>query len=138
MSIPFRPTSRSRGFALMLVLIVMLTSSVLMIGMYQSLHLQTSESIARQQIAVNRSLADAAYERAAAMLLQDPGYEGDEKFETPPGSGQVSILSVHPSQADKELIEMTLTIRHGRTETSSTRTLSLSDIEARRQQLGLK
>ncbi len=138
MNLPLQHGSRSRGFALMFVLIVILTSSVLMLGMVQSLHLQTSESMARQKSAINRSLADAAYERAAAMLLKDPSYEGDEKFESPPGSGQVSILSVHPSKADKELIDLTLTIRQGSTETSSTRTLSLKNIESRRQALGLK
>ena len=81
MNLPLQHGSRSRGFALMFVLIVILTSSVLMLGMVQSLHLQTSESMARQKSAINRSLADAAYERAAAMLLKDPSYEGDETFE---------------------------------------------------------
>ncbi len=137
MNSPFRRRLRPRGFALMLVLIVILTTSVLMIGMYQSLHLQTSESLARQTIVVNRSLADAAYERAAAMLLKDPSFEGDQKFETPPGSGHVSVLSVYPNKEDKELIELTLTIYNGSGETSATRTLSRKEIEERRKELGM-
>ncbi len=127
-----------RGFALMLVLVVILTSSVLMLGMYQSLHLQTRESMAREQIVVNRALIDAGTERATAMLLKDPSYQGDEKFETPPGSGLVSVLSVYPSPKDKELIELKLTLHAAGQETSVVRTLSLKEIDRRRKELNLK
>ncbi len=132
-----RPVARPGGFALTLVLIVLTTTSLIMLGMYQSLHLQTSESLARQRVAVNRSLADAAVERAVAMLLNNPSYEGDEKTETPPGSGRISLLSIHPSQADKDLIEVTSTLYLGTSQTSFTRMLSRKDIERRRKDLHL-
>ena len=132
-----RTAARSGGFALILVLIVLSTASLIMLGMYQSLHLQTSESLARQRMAVNRSLADAALERAVAMLLNDPNFEGDEKFETPPKSGRISVLSVHPSKSDKDLIEVTSTLYVDSSQTSFTRILSRKDIDRRRKDLHL-
>ena len=132
-----RSAARSGGFALMLVLIVLTTTSFIMLGMYQSLHLQTSESMARQRLAVNRSLSDAAAERAVIMLLKDPNFEGDEKFETPPKSGRISVLSVHPSKSDKDLIEVTSTLYVDTSQTSFTRILSRKDIERRRKDLRL-
>lgn len=137
----YRSTSRSSlprsGFALMTVLIVIMTTSLIMLGMYQSLHLQTSESLARQRVVVNRSLSTAAAERAVAMLLSNPGYEGDSKFETPPGSGRVSVLSIYPSKVDKELIDVTATLYVDNTETTITRTIARSDLDRRRKELGL-
>ncbi len=121
----------------MLVLIVLTTTSLIMIGMYQSLHLQTSESMARQRMAVQRSLSDAAVERAVAMLLIDPGLEGDEKFETPPRSGRVSVLSIRPSATNKDLIEVNATVYLDSGRSSSTRVLSRKDIERRRKDLRL-
>ena len=132
-----RTAARSGGFALILVLIVLSTTSLIMLGMYQSLHLQTSESLARQRVAVNRSLSDAAVERAVAMLLKDPNFEGDEKFETPPKSGRISVLSVHPSKSDKDLIEVTSTLYVDSSQTSFTRILSRKDIDRRRKDLHL-
>lgn len=130
-----RPVARPGGFALMLVLIVLTATSVIMLGMYQSLHLQTSESLARQRVAVNRSLSDAAVERALAMLLKDRSFDGDEKFETPPGSGRVSVLSIHPSKTDKDLVEVTSTLYVDTSQTSTTRMLSRKDIDKRRKEI---
>ncbi|MEO8268233.1 MAG: hypothetical protein ABI557_00855 [Aureliella sp.] len=132
-----RSASRTGGFALMLVLTVLMTTSLIMLGMYQALQLQTRESLARQRLAVNRSLADAAFERAVVMLLKEPHYEGDAKFETPPRSGRVSVLSVHPSKTDNELIEVTSMLYVDTSQTSVRRTLSRKDIERRRTDLRL-
>lgn len=132
-----RRSPRRSGFALMMVLMVVMSTSLIMLGMYQSMHLQTSESLARQRVAVNRSLTAAATERAVAMLLSNPGYEGDQKFETPPGSGRVSVLSIHPSKVDKQLIDVTTTLYVDHTQTSVTRTMARSELDRRRKELGL-
>ncbi len=126
----------------MLVLIVLTTTSLIMLGMYQSLHLQTSESLARQRVAINRSLADAAFERAIALLLYDPrfidpNYGNVEKFETPPGSGRISVLSIYPSKTVKDRIEVTLTLDVDSSQTSFTRVLSRSAIDDRRKDMRL-
>ena len=121
----------------MLVLIVIMTTSLIMLGMFQSLHLQTSESLARQRIVVNRSMSEAAVERSIAILINDPNYAGDQKFETPPGSGRISLLSIQPSPADKDLIELNLTLYGDTSTTKLTRILSRPDIERRRKDLGL-
>ena len=133
----YRRTRRTGGFALMLVLIVIMTTSLIMLGMYQSLHLQTSESLARQRVVVNRSLAEAAVERSLALLVNDPNYEGDQKFETPPGSGHISVLSIHPSASDKDLIDLNLTLYGDSSTSSLSRTISRKDLDRRRKDLGL-
>ncbi|MEZ6080245.1 MAG: hypothetical protein R3C56_32625 [Pirellulaceae bacterium] len=70
-------------------------------------------------------------------MLKDPNFEGDEKFETPPKSGRISVLSVRPSKSDKDLIEVTSTLYVDSSQTSFTRILSRKDIDRRRKDLHL-
>lgn len=131
---PLRKRAHRSGFALMLVLVVVLINSVVMLGMFGSLHLQVAESKARQQTAVRQSVEQAAIEHAIALLLKDPSFKGDYKFRLPNQTDGTCAINV---ESDGKFVQVVTYMWTNGTEHKTVSTFSVADLDKRRKYVGM-
>ena len=112
----------------------MLINSVVMLGMFGSLHLQVAESKARQLTAVRQANEQAATEQAIALLLKDPNFKGDYKFRLPNQTDGVCAINV---QSDGKSIEVVAYMWTNGTEHKTMRTISVAELDKRRKHVGM-
>jgi hypothetical protein len=116
-------------------LLAVAISSGIVLTLFSVLRVQTAESMARRQMAVNVSLCEAGVENAIAVLLDQPNFRGS--------IGPI-IVPAYPDRTYSATlvdvngdIALTIVSRAGSAQSSTTRLIKASDLASRRAALGL-
>ncbi len=125
---------RRSGYALMMCLMVVAVTSSIVLTLFHSIRLQTAESLARRQIVVKNSLADAAFEHALATLIDNPNFSGTLNFAVPNERNRGYTLAVQPVSGDHQI---TAVLRVAATNTTVSRLITAKQLDQRRKTLGL-
>ncbi len=124
-----------RGYALLMCLMVVAVTSSIVLTLFTSVRLQTAESHARRTIVIRNSLADAAFEHAIAILIDDSKFKGKLEFAVPNDKTRSYVLAIQPVSGD---FQVSADLSVGGVNTQITRLITSKDLDKRRKMLKLK
>ena len=146
----FRSTARHRhgvknrgGFALIMCLVVAAVCSLMVIGIFNTLKLESRETRAYEDLAISKRIVQSASERAIAELMRNPTLRNELKVPaslTPSGTTIQAKVFIVENSGTLSITSSAITPTHSAGVTTNVQhqyQISVAELQQRRQQMGL-